>query len=229
MQLAVNVLVLTAVYAMLAAGFVLIYRASKVFNLAHGDAMMFGGYIFFTCLVATKGSLLAAVLLALAAGFLIGVLIYRVGIRPLAGYPVAPIVFSSPWRSASSIRAAATLIWGGRSRFPASLLPFRDTPLHLPGGDAMVSTFDLAMIGAALGLLRRAAAPDPAHRARRAHARRRGEPAPAANSGSTSMPSSRCPGASPASAPPSRRCSIRPRQPRARTAGWSGCAPSRRR
>jgi branched-chain amino acid transport system permease protein len=133
---------------MLAAGFVLVYRASKVFNLAHGDAMMFGGYIFFTCLVATKGSLWAAVPLALAAGFLIGMLVYRVGIRPLAGYPVASLVLVTV-AIGILIRAAATLIWSGQVQYPASLLPFKDRPIALPG-NAVVSTFDLAMIGCAL-------------------------------------------------------------------------------
>ncbi len=57
MQLVANVVVLAALYDILAEGFVLIYRASRVFNLAHGDLMMLGGYLFFTFLVAGGGKI----------------------------------------------------------------------------------------------------------------------------------------------------------------------------
>ena len=148
MQLAVNVLVLTALYAMLAEGFVLIYRASRVFNLAHGDVMMLGGYVFFTCLVATGGNLWAAVPLALAAGFIVGVAVYLAGIRPLAGYPVASIVLVTV-AIGILIRSLATLVWSGQVRYPGNLLPFKDTPHLLPGG-AVISTLDIASIASAL-------------------------------------------------------------------------------
>ena len=147
MQLAVNVLVLTALYALIAEGFVLIYRASRVFSLAHGDLMMLGGYVFFTCLVATGGNLWASVPIALAAGFLIGVAVYLAGIRPLAGYPVASIVLVTV-AIGILIRSFATLIWSGQVRYPANLLPFKDTPHHL--GNAVFSTLDLASLAAAL-------------------------------------------------------------------------------
>lgn len=148
MQLAVNVLVLAALYAILAEGFVLIYRASRVFNLAHGDVMMLGGYLFFTGLVATGGNPWIAVVLALAAGFLVGVAVYFAGIRPLAGYPVASIVMVTV-AIGILLRSAATLIWSARVRYPASLLPFKDAPIPI-GGGAVVSTLDLASLGAAL-------------------------------------------------------------------------------
>lgn len=147
MQFAVNVLVLTALYAMIAEGFVLIYRASRVFSLAHGDLMMLGGYVFFTCLVATGGNLWASVPLALAAGFLVGVAVYLAGIRPLAGYPVASIVLVTV-AIGILIRSVATLIWSGQVRYPAHALPFKDTPLHLGGG--AFSALDLASLAAAL-------------------------------------------------------------------------------
>jgi branched-chain amino acid transport system permease protein len=147
-QLAINVLVLTALYAILAEGFVLIYRASRVFNLAHGDVMMLGGYVFFTCLVSSGGNLWLAVPLALCAGLLIGVAVYFAGIRPLAGYPVASIVLVTV-AIGILIRSLATLTWSAQTRFPASLLPFKDAP-HAIFGNAVVSTLDIALLGVAL-------------------------------------------------------------------------------
>ena len=37
MQLAINIAVLAAIYALIACGYVLIYRVSRVLNLAHGE------------------------------------------------------------------------------------------------------------------------------------------------------------------------------------------------
>jgi len=147
MQLAANVLVLAALYALIAEGFVLIYRASRVFSLAHGDLMMLGGYVFFTCLVATAGNLWLSVPIALGAGFLIGIGVYLVGIRPLAGYPAASIVLVTV-AIGILIRSIATLIWSAQVLYPATALPFKDTPLHI--GNAAFSVLDLASLAAAL-------------------------------------------------------------------------------
>ena len=45
MQLIVNIVVLAAIYALIACGYVLIYRVSRVLNLAHGELMMLGAYL----------------------------------------------------------------------------------------------------------------------------------------------------------------------------------------
>ena len=45
LQLAVNIVVLGSIYALIACGYVLIYRVSRVLNLAHGELMMLGAYL----------------------------------------------------------------------------------------------------------------------------------------------------------------------------------------
>jgi Branched-chain amino acid ABC-type transport system, permease components len=44
LQLIVNIVVLASIYALIACGYVLIYRVSRVLNLAHGELMMLGAY-----------------------------------------------------------------------------------------------------------------------------------------------------------------------------------------
>ena len=44
-QLVVNIVVLASIYALIACGYVLIYRVSRVLNLAHGELMMLGAYL----------------------------------------------------------------------------------------------------------------------------------------------------------------------------------------
>jgi len=41
----VNIVVLSAIYALIACGYVLVYRVSRVLNLAHGELMMLGSYL----------------------------------------------------------------------------------------------------------------------------------------------------------------------------------------
>ena len=45
MQLLINIIVLGSIYALIACGYVLIYRVSRVLNLAHGELMMLGAYL----------------------------------------------------------------------------------------------------------------------------------------------------------------------------------------
>lgn len=45
MQLFVNIIVLATIYALIASGYVLVYRTSRVLNLAHGELMMLGSYL----------------------------------------------------------------------------------------------------------------------------------------------------------------------------------------
>ena len=51
LQLIANVVVLAAIYALVSTGYVLVYRVSRVLNLAHGELMMVGAYL----LVSTAG------------------------------------------------------------------------------------------------------------------------------------------------------------------------------
>ena len=47
MSLLLIIAIQAAFYTLLGLGYVLIYRATRVLNLAHGDVMVFGAFIFF--------------------------------------------------------------------------------------------------------------------------------------------------------------------------------------
>ena len=69
-QLVVNIVVLASIYALIACGYVLIYRVSRVLNLAHGELMMLGAYMVLATASLFNGhpviALAAAILLSLA-------------------------------------------------------------------------------------------------------------------------------------------------------------------
>src|SRR5215470_8575512 len=76
LQLAVNIAVLTAIYALIACGYVLIYRVSRVLNLAHGELMMLGAYLVLATASLFNGHPGLALAAALALSLLVGALIY---------------------------------------------------------------------------------------------------------------------------------------------------------
>ena len=86
-QLLTSGFALGAIYALIALGFVVIYRASQVFNFAHGELLAFGALM--TVSLSDIGLPWAlAVATAMVATGLLGAFIERVALRPLVGRPV---------------------------------------------------------------------------------------------------------------------------------------------
>jgi branched-chain amino acid transport system permease protein len=149
-QALATTVVVASLYALLAAGYVLVYRATRVLNLAQGDMMTLGGYFLFLVAAAAPGqpalSIATAALLSALAGFVI----YRVLMRPMAGHPIFAAVLVTITLGIL-LRAAIVLVYTDRIRHPLPLLGLADPPRRLPGG-AVVSTFDLATVAVAAAL-----------------------------------------------------------------------------
>lgn len=75
MQLAVNITVLAAIYALIACGYVLVYRVSRVLNLAHGELMMLGAYLLLMTATQFTGHWLFAIGAAVGLSLMVGVLV----------------------------------------------------------------------------------------------------------------------------------------------------------
>src|SRR5256885_1704567 len=87
-QALATTLVVASLYALLGAGYVLVYRASRVLNLAQGDLLTLGGYFLFATAATFPGAPVLALPLAAALSALTGVLVYVALMRPMAGHPV---------------------------------------------------------------------------------------------------------------------------------------------
>ena len=85
-----------AAYGLLALGFVVIYRASKVLNFAEAAVGAVGAYLLYDLMEGSGGGwgrFVPAMFAGLAAAALLGVAIERVAIRPLRRAPaIAPLV-----------------------------------------------------------------------------------------------------------------------------------------
>lgn len=150
MQAIATTLVVASLYALLAAGYVLVYRASRVLNLAQGDLMTLGGYFLFAATAAAPGRPLLTIPLAAGLAAVGGGLIYHLLMRPMAGHPPFAAVLVTVTLGII-LRAGLVLAFTDQIRHPLPLLGLANPPRALPGG-AVLSTFDLWTVGAAVAL-----------------------------------------------------------------------------
>jgi branched-chain amino acid transport system permease protein len=116
------------VYALVALGFVLIYKASDVINFAQGDLLMVGAYVGWA--LTTAGlPFPVAFLLTLAVSALIGLLIERIVLRPMIGEPIIAVIIVTLGLS-SMLRGAVFFVASTEvRRFPEDIFPI--TPFQL--------------------------------------------------------------------------------------------------
>ena len=108
------------IYALVAIGFVIIYKASDVINFAQGPLLLAGAYLGYTFLSLELHPALALAL-TLVSCALIGVFIALVVLRPLIGEPVISMIMATVALS-SLIHAIVQGVWGARPRsFPLSM------------------------------------------------------------------------------------------------------------
>jgi branched-chain amino acid transport system permease protein len=107
-------------YGLVALAFVVIFRASRIVNLAQGQLVLVGAYVMGTLL--TSLPLPLAIVLALCASLLIGVAIERLVFRPLIGQPVFSIVMASIGLLIL-LQGVVQLVWGAQTRPFAQIFP----------------------------------------------------------------------------------------------------------
>jgi len=73
------------IYAIAALGFVMIFKSSSVLNLAHGEIMAIGAFIFLVFSLRLQLPIPIAFLLTLLGSFTLGFIIERLFLRPLIG------------------------------------------------------------------------------------------------------------------------------------------------
>jgi len=136
------------VYALVALGFVLIWKATEVVNFAHGELMMLGGFSGLG-LVAIGWPWPLALAGAALAGALFGLLAERVVLRPLLGRPHIPIVMTTLGLG-FMLKGGVMMLPGSSTETHALPTPFAGQVVHLAG--LPVAADHLLVIGVTLGL-----------------------------------------------------------------------------
>ena len=139
-------------YALVALGFVLIYKASGVFNFAQGAMVFFAAL---TCVgISDKFgvSLWVAIPLAMAAMVLLGLATEKIVLRPLVNQPEITL-FMATIGLTFFIEGAAQLIWGSEVRKLDIGIEDVPIPYLLDRFNIAVSQFDVTSAGICAALV----------------------------------------------------------------------------
>ena len=148
LQILINGLVVGSIYALVATGFVIIYKSSSSLNLAQGEFLMVGAYVCLHLVVSQKVPFAVAVLATMFTTALLGILIERIVLRPLLGSPVISVIMVT-LGLASVVRALLQIIFG------VDTIPFPEVfsqePMHI--GPVALSTAHLCSVASVTILL----------------------------------------------------------------------------
>ena len=135
---------LGSVYAIIALGYTMVYGISKMLNFAHGDVIMVGGYVSFILTMYAGLNGWVALVIAMAACTILGILIERLAYRPLRGTGSLAVLITAIGVS-YFLQNSALLIWGANPRVFTSLFNGIDT-IHLAGGQLTITAESLFTI-----------------------------------------------------------------------------------
>jgi branched-chain amino acid transport system permease protein len=148
LQHVLNGLLLGGTYALLGIGLTLIFGLMSVVNFAHGEFYTLGAYMTYAALAVAGLPFVAAVLVAIAVGMLLGGLAERVLLRPLGGASMDTVmlVMIGLW---ITMQNSELLAWGGVAK--AIEHPFPTEPVGI--GPVSVAPLRLLALGAVLLLI----------------------------------------------------------------------------
>jgi branched-chain amino acid transport system permease protein len=128
LELLISGIAVGSLYALIAMGFVLIYKGTGVINFAQGEAIMVAAFIAYYLITYFGVPFWLAVPLTLVASGLLGAVTERLVIRPMLGEPVISVVMITIGLSIF-LRSMAGIVFGHHNYiFPN---PFPIEPLHM--------------------------------------------------------------------------------------------------
>lgn len=156
LQLLVSGVVTGGIYALIAIGFVVVYKATGVINFATGELMMLGAFFAWTAMTAARLPFAAALVLAALASAAVGAAVERVVLRPLLGQRAISVIMVTIGLS-SVFRGLAQIVWSGEYRSFPPIFPRRPVtlgPVVLPSRQAWPFLIALAAIALLAALFR---------------------------------------------------------------------------
>lgn len=127
-EVLLNGLSMGAIYALLALGFVLIFKSTGVINFAQGELAMVGAFICYSFATLLGLPYLYAFIIALIGGGILGAVVYQIFFRRMVGEPLFSTIMVTVGL-ASIVTCLAGLAWGHDVYSLKS--PFTDKVIHL--------------------------------------------------------------------------------------------------
>jgi branched-chain amino acid transport system permease protein len=91
-QMLIQGIAVGAIYSLVALGFVLIYKASGVFNIAQGAFMMVGAFVCWSFLIQMGFPFWLSIVLTMLVATILALLVERLTLRPLIGQPLIAVI-----------------------------------------------------------------------------------------------------------------------------------------
>lgn len=146
LQLIINGLVVGSIYSLVALGFVIIFKATKVVNFAQGEMVMAGAYICFALTVQYQLPFLLSFLITLVFSLILGIVVERMVLRPLIGEPIISVVMVTIGLS-SILKSLVQVFWGTQIRVFPPILPQEPIMvLGLPIAPVYIAAFVLCLL-----------------------------------------------------------------------------------
>ncbi len=139
----INGLSLGSVYAIIALGYTMVYGIAKMLNFAHGDVIMIGCYVVFTCMsqygMHPGVSILAAIVICTC----LGVTIEKIAYKPLRGANSLAVLITAIGVS-YFLQNLALLVFGADTKSFTSVINM--PPLRLAGGKLTISAVTIVTV-----------------------------------------------------------------------------------
>lgn len=113
---------LGSIYSLVALGMVVIYKASKILNLAHGEAVVLLSFVVWTLTKSMGVPIWASLAIMILFGGVLGLIIQLVAIRPLIGQPILSTMLMT-FALGFIIKGVMIFIWGGSMGTLPSMFP----------------------------------------------------------------------------------------------------------
>jgi len=104
-----------SIYALVALGFVLIYKATSILNLAQGEFLMVGAYICLSITLDFGLNFIASFMLTMVFSVILGLAVERLVLRPLIGEPIISVIMVTLGLT-YILRGLVIMIWGNDIR-----------------------------------------------------------------------------------------------------------------
>src|SRR5439155_21743028 len=141
-----NGIMIGLMYALIALGFVLIYKATDAINFAQGEFVMFAGFLAAGAAEIAGAPFWVSALIGILGMIALGFGLERVVLRPLIGRPVIAVVMATIGLAAV-LRGTATMAFGAQTQ--AIIAPISDDPIDL----GLVTLPPIQLVGAGVSLI----------------------------------------------------------------------------
>src|SRR5712675_1455573 len=141
-----NGIMIGLMYALIALGFVLIYKATDAINFAQGEFVMFAGFLAAVSAEIAGMPFWLSSLLAVGGMIALGFGLERAVLRPLIARPVIAVVMATIGLAAV-LRGTATMAFGAQTQ--AITAPISDDPIDL----GLVTLPPIQLVGAGVSLI----------------------------------------------------------------------------